>query len=90
MIRFLVRRLAAGALVLWTITTGVFVMFFVAPQQRRPADRRPPGDAQTIAIVQHRLGLDRPVLAPVLVVPRPARCTATSATRSTTRPPVTD
>ena len=31
MLRFLARRILLGLVVLWVITTVVFVMFFVAP-----------------------------------------------------------
>ena len=32
MIRFLVRRLLSGALVVWLVATVVFVMYFAAPR----------------------------------------------------------
>src|SRR5215471_16150599 len=62
MTRFLVRRILLGILVLWVITTLVFVMFFVAPHNvaRLLAGRQ--ATPETVALVQHRLGLDRPVL----------------------------
>jgi peptide/nickel transport system permease protein len=60
--RFLVRRTLLGLVVLWVITTLVFVMFFVAPHNvaRLLAGRQ--ATPQTVALVQHRLGLDKPVL----------------------------
>jgi len=60
--RFLIRRSLLGLLVLWVITTLVFVMFFVAPHNvaRLLAGRQ--ATPQTVALVKHRLGLDRPVL----------------------------
>src|SRR5262252_11205857 len=60
--RFLIRRTLLGLLVLWVITTLVFVMFFVAPHNvaRLLAGRQ--ATPQTVALVKHRLGLDRPVL----------------------------
>ncbi len=63
MLRFLIRRLLLGAVVLWTITTVVFIMFFVAPHNvaRLLAGRQ--ATPETVALVQHRLGLDRPVLS---------------------------
>ncbi|MET0491612.1 MAG: ABC transporter permease [Actinoplanes sp.] len=63
MFRFLIRRLLFGVLVLWLISVAVFVMFFVAPHDpaRTIAGRQ--ATAQTVALVQHRLGLDQPVLA---------------------------
>ena len=47
---------------LWVITAVVFVMFFVAPHNvaRLIAGRQ--ATPQTVALVKHRLGLDRPVL----------------------------
>jgi peptide/nickel transport system permease protein len=62
MTRFMVRRILLGLLVLWVITTLVFVMFFVAPHNvaRLLAGRQ--ATPQTVALVKHRLGLDQPVL----------------------------
>jgi peptide/nickel transport system permease protein len=61
-LRFLVRRLLFGVLVLWLISVAVFVLFFVAPHDpaRTIAGRQ--ATAQTVALVRHRLGLDQPVL----------------------------
>jgi len=62
MLRFLIRRVLFGVLVLWLISVAVFVLFFVAPHDpaRTIAGRQ--ATAQTVALVQHRLGLDQPVL----------------------------
>jgi peptide/nickel transport system permease protein len=62
MTRFLARRIVLGLLVLWVITTLVFLMFFVAPHDvaRLLAGRQ--ATPQTVALVKHRLGLDQPVL----------------------------
>jgi peptide/nickel transport system permease protein len=62
MVRFLVRRSLQGLIVLWVITAIVFVMFFVAPSDvsRLIAGRQ--ATPETVALVKHRLGLDRPVL----------------------------
>lgn len=62
MLRFLVRRLLFGVLVLWLISVAVFVLFFVAPHDpaRTIAGRQ--ATAQTVMLVRHRLGLDKPVL----------------------------
>ena len=62
MLRFLVRRLLFGVLVLWLISVAVFVLFFVAPHDpaRTIAGRQ--STAETVALVRHRLGLDQPVL----------------------------
>jgi peptide/nickel transport system permease protein len=60
--RFLVRRILLGLVVLWVIITIVFIMFFVAPNNvsRLIAGRQ--ATPETVALVKHRLGLDRPVL----------------------------
>src|SRR5262245_25205277 len=62
MARFLVRRILLGLVVLWVIITIVFIMFFVAPSNvsRLIAGRQ--ATPETVALVKHRLGLDRPVL----------------------------
>lgn len=62
MIRFLVRRILFGLLVLWLISVAVFVLFFVAPHDPARAIAGRQATAQTVALVQHRLGLDQPVL----------------------------
>jgi peptide/nickel transport system permease protein len=62
MTRFLVRRILLGLLVLWVITTLVFIMFFVAPSNvaRLIAGRQ--ATPETVELVKHRLGLDRPAI----------------------------
>src|SRR5262245_48156360 len=62
MARFLVRRILLGLVVLWVIITIVFIMFFVAPSNvsRLIAGRQ--ATPETVALVKHRLGLDRPVI----------------------------
>lgn len=61
MLRFLVRRIALGVLVLWLITVAVFALFFVAPNDvaRTLAGRQ--ATPETVALVAHRLGLDLPI-----------------------------
>lgn len=61
MTRFLVRRIALGALVLWLITMAVFALFFIAPTNvaRTLAGRQ--ATPETVALISHRLGLDQPV-----------------------------
>src|SRR5262245_30169289 len=61
MARFLVRRILLGLVVLWVIITIVFFMFFVAPSNvsRLIAGRQ--ATPETVALVKHRLGLDRPL-----------------------------
>jgi peptide/nickel transport system permease protein len=61
MIRFLVRRLLWSALVVWFVATSVFVIYFAVPRDvaRLVAGSR--ANAQTLALVRTRLGLDQPV-----------------------------
>jgi peptide/nickel transport system permease protein len=61
MLRFLVRRIGQGALVLWLISMVVFALFFVVPSNvaRTLAGRQ--ATPQTVALIQHRLGLDLPL-----------------------------
>jgi peptide/nickel transport system permease protein len=59
---FLVRRIALGAVVLWVMTLAVFVMFFVAPHNVANLIAGRQATPETVALVKHRLGLDRPVL----------------------------
>src|SRR5262245_22917758 len=63
MVRFLVRRIGLGLLLLWALTGLVFLMFFVAPSNaaRTLAGREAP--PETVALVRHTLGLDRPLLS---------------------------
>ncbi len=62
MTRFLIRRSMLGVVVLWVITTSVFVMFYVAPHNvaRTIAGRQ--ATPETVAAVSRRLGLNRPIL----------------------------
>ena len=62
MLRFLIRRVLFGALMLWLVSVTVFVLFFVAPHDpaRLVAGRL--ASPETLATVRHRLGLDQPVL----------------------------
>jgi peptide/nickel transport system permease protein len=61
MIRFLIRRLAWSALVVWFVATVVFVIYFAVPRDvaRLIAGQR--ASEQTLVIVRARLGLDQPV-----------------------------
>jgi len=58
---YLIRRIALGLLVLWLITIAVFAIFFIAPNNvaRTLAGRQ--ATPETIAAVNQRLGLDRPL-----------------------------
>ncbi len=61
MLRFLIRRTALGALVLWLISMIIFALFFIAPSNvaRTLAGRQ--ATPETVALIQHRLGLDLPI-----------------------------
>jgi peptide/nickel transport system permease protein len=61
MLRFLIRRSAQGLLVLWLITMLLFALFFIVPSDvaRTLAGRQ--ATPQTVALIQHRLGLDLPL-----------------------------
>ena len=60
MIRFLIRA-CCRRVVLWLVTTLVFVLFFVAPHDAARC-RRPPGHPRDGRPDPQRLGLDQPVL----------------------------
>ena len=62
MLAFLLRRVLLGITVLWAITTVVFVMFFVAPTHVAQLIAGRQATPQTVALVSHRLRLDRPIL----------------------------
>ena len=64
MARFLLRRIILGILVLWLVTVGVFLIFYVGPGPgavpRALAGRE--ATPQMVALVKHRLLLDRPLI----------------------------
>jgi peptide/nickel transport system permease protein len=62
LLRFLARRIALGAVVMWAVASVVFVAYFAAPQDvaRLIAGRQ--ADPATVAAVRRNLGLDRPLL----------------------------
>ena len=57
---YLIRRILQGAFVLWLLTVAVFGLFFLVPDNvaRTLAGRQ--ATPRTIALVEHRLGLDQP------------------------------
>jgi peptide/nickel transport system permease protein len=63
MIRFLLRRFAWSALVVWVVATSVFVIYFAVPHDvaRLIAGRQ--ASEETVKIVRTRLALDRPAYA---------------------------
>ncbi len=63
MIRFLLRRFAWSALVVWVVATSVFVIYFAVPHDvaRLIAGRQ--ASEETVKAVRTTLGLDRPAYA---------------------------
>ena len=59
---FLARRVFFGIVVLWAVATLVFIMYFVAPHDPARILAGKGATVETLRDVQHRLGLDRPVL----------------------------
>jgi peptide/nickel transport system permease protein len=62
MLRFLLRRTLLGLLVLWIVSGAVFVLFFVTPHNPARTIAGRLATPQTMALVNHRLGLDQPLL----------------------------
>ena len=64
--RFLLRRALLGVLVLWLVTLGTFLLFFVAPSDpaRTLAGRQ--ATPEQVELIRHNLGLDRPTLVQYL------------------------
>ena len=62
-IRFLIRRILQGLLVLWLITVGVFAIFFIGPGAKSVPRALAGKNAtpQVVAEVTKRLQLDRPI-----------------------------
>jgi peptide/nickel transport system permease protein len=61
MLRFVVRRLALGLLIMWLISLAVFALFFIAPNDvaRTLAGRQ--ATPETVALISARLGLNQPI-----------------------------
>jgi peptide/nickel transport system permease protein len=61
--RFLVRRILQGIFVMWLVTVGVFVIFYIGPGPGQVARALAGKEAtpQVVAAVSHRLLLDRPI-----------------------------
>jgi peptide/nickel transport system permease protein len=61
--RFLVRRIFEGIIVLWLVTVGVFIIFYIGPGPKGVARALAGKSAtpQVVAEVSHRLLLDRPI-----------------------------
>jgi peptide/nickel transport system permease protein len=62
MTAFLVRRGLFGLLVLWIVSVAVFLLFFVTPHDPARTIAGRLATPQTVALVNHRLGLDRPLV----------------------------
>lgn len=62
MVRFLIRRIFLGAVVMWVVSTGVFILYFVAPHNVALTLAGKSATATTIHEIQVRLGLDQPIL----------------------------
>jgi peptide/nickel transport system permease protein len=62
MIRFLVRRILQGVVVMWVVATAVFIMYFVAPHDPARLIAGKQANAATVADVRARLGLNRPLI----------------------------
>jgi len=64
MVRFLVRRLLTGLLVVWLISVIVFVLFFVAPHNvaQLLLGKFAAQNQQLVRSVTHQLGLDQPII----------------------------
>jgi peptide/nickel transport system permease protein len=61
MLRFLIRRILFGVLVLWIVTTGVFILFFATSKDPAARFAGKSATPDTLALVRHRLGLDDPL-----------------------------
>lgn len=61
MLRFLIRRILSGALVLLTVTTCVFILFFVTSPDPAARFAGKMATPDTIALLRHRMGLDEPL-----------------------------
>lgn len=61
MIAFLVRRLAAGVLLLAAVAASTFLLLAAAPGDTAQVLAGESGDAQYLALLRERLGLDRPL-----------------------------
>lgn len=62
MIRFLIRRIAFGVVVMWVVATSVFILYFIAPHNVAQTLAGRQATAQTIELIRQRLGLDRPII----------------------------
>ena len=61
-VRFIVRRILFGIVVLWLVTLGTFFLFFVIPSNPAVTLAGKGGTPQKVAQIKQRLGLDQPVI----------------------------
>ncbi len=61
-LRFLTRRVIFGVVVLWLVTLGTFLLFFVIPNNPAAVLAGKAGTPQRVAQIKARLGLDQPVI----------------------------
>jgi peptide/nickel transport system permease protein len=61
MLRFLIRRIVFGVVVLWIVTLGVFLLFFATSKDPAARFAGKSATADTLALVRHKLGLDQPL-----------------------------
>ncbi|MGH3493977.1 MAG: ABC transporter permease, partial [Sciscionella sp.] len=62
MVRFLIRRVFFGVVVMWVVSTAVFLLYFVAPHDVARTLAGKLANPTTVALIKHRLGLDKPLL----------------------------
>ncbi|KAB2348944.1 ABC transporter permease [Actinomadura rudentiformis] len=62
MIRFVVRRLAFGVVVLWVVSTAVFFLVFVAAGKPERVIGGPRATTETLRLIRRNLGLDEPLI----------------------------
>ncbi|MGH9106096.1 MAG: ABC transporter permease [Acidimicrobiales bacterium] len=62
MIRFLVRRVILGAIVMWVVASAVFIMYFVSPNDPAHLLAGKGATAATVAAINARLGLNKPLV----------------------------
>jgi peptide/nickel transport system permease protein len=63
MVRFLIRRIAFGVVVMWLVATIVFMMYFIAPHDVARTLAGKQASAETVEAIRHSLGLDQPIIA---------------------------
>lgn len=60
-VRFIARRIFQGVIVMWLISMAVFALFFIAPRNVAQTLGGRQATPETIALIEQRLGLDRPI-----------------------------